>query len=449
MFFVKRNIFLLVAIIGVLTNADAQNTETPEAKAARMLWFRDAKLGIFIHWGIYAVNGTDESWAFYNHKLPYDEYMSQLKGFTASRYDPDYWADLIAQSGARYTVLTSKHHDGVALWDTGQDHYNVVDHTPAGRDLLSPFCEAVRRRGLRLGLYFSLIDWSHADYPGWTRTQQRYIVADDTLRWQRFLRFCHAQIDELTTAFRPDLYWFDGDWEHSATEWQAEDIRRRILTQVPGAVINSRLQGYGDYDTPEQGAPIARPKSTWWELCITTNDNWGFQHRDTNFKTPNQMLRIFTDCISMGGNLLMDIGPREDGTLPEEQVAILREFGRWTTLHAEAIYGSRAGLPPGHFHGPSTVSADRKTLYLFLTEQPAFPIPLKGLKSAVDGIRIVGQPQIRPDWKIYGKLSWSEKPGILYITVPKEALDPQITVVAIDLKTPLEIYREDGVKYDE
>lgn len=182
---------------------------------------------------------------------------------------------------------------------------------------------------------------------------------------------------------------------------------------------------------------------------MTINDNWGFQHHDTNFKSPNQMLRIFADCLSMGGNLLMDIGPREDGIIPPQQVEILEEFGRWTKKHGEAIYGSLAGLPEGHFYGPSTVSKDKKTLYLFLTERSSSPIPVKGIKSEIENIRVVGQPDAKPTWKIYGKLSWSEKPGIIYISVPGQALDPQITVVAIDLKSPLEIYREDGIKYDE
>lgn len=443
----KKFLFLLFSCL--LSLAHAQTPESPEAKAARMQWFKDAKLGIFIHWGIYAVKGTDESWAFYNEKMPYEDYMEQMKGFTASKYDPGYWASLIAGSGAKYAVLTSKHHDGIALWDTKEDHYNVVDNTPAGRDLISPFTQTLRDNNIKVGIYFSLIDWSHPDYPGWTRAKTRYDVKADTVRWGRFRHFCQAQIDEITRQFRPDLYWFDGDWEHSAEEWQAEKIRQHIFAVLPQTIINSRLQGYGDYDTPEQGAPISRPKSKWWELCMTINDNWGFQHHDTNFKSPNQMLRIFADCIGMGGNLLMDIGPREDGTIPPQQVDILEEFGRWTKKHSEAIYGSLAGLPEGHFYGPSTVSKDKKTLYLFLTERSSSPIPVKGIKSEIENIRVVGQPDAKPTWKIYGKLSWSEKPGIIYISVPGQALDPQITVVAIDLKSPLEIYREDGIKYDE
>ena len=156
--------------------------ETEEQKAKRMDWFEDAKLGIFIHWGIYAVNGIDESWSFYNDYIPYQEYMKQLDGFTASNYDPDYWAKLIKESGAKYAVLTSKHHDGVALWDTKQNDLSVVKKTPAKRNLIKPFVNALRKNKLKVGLYYSHLDWSHPDYPHFTKMKKRYDAKTDTLR---------------------------------------------------------------------------------------------------------------------------------------------------------------------------------------------------------------------------------------------------------------------------
>ncbi|MDX9730011.1 MAG: alpha-L-fucosidase, partial [Bacteroidales bacterium] len=191
----------------------------PDAEAAspalqndddRMKWFADAKLGIFIHWGIYAVNGIDESWAFYNELISYDDYMKQLGGFTASAYDPDRWVSLIRESGAGYAVITSKHHDGVALWDTKMSRLNTVDSTPAGRDLLKPFVKSLRRSGLKVGLYYSLLDWSHPDYPNMTKTVKRY--TDDPARWDRFMQFNLGLMAELQKEFKPDLWWFDGDW---------------------------------------------------------------------------------------------------------------------------------------------------------------------------------------------------------------------------------------------
>lgn len=426
-------------LLCLLLNAPVGTAETEVEKAQRLQWFQDAKLGIFIHWGIYAVDGIDESWSFHNGHISHQDYMDQLTGFTAQNYDPAAWARLIKQSGARYAVLTAKHHDGVALWDSRAGDLNVEESTPAGRDLIQPFCDALRQEGLKVGLYYSLIDWSHPNYPNYLRDQKRY--ADDEARWARFSRFNHAQIKEISTRFRPDLVWFDGDWEFSAEQWQAREIREMLLEDNPGVIINSRLQGYGDYGTPEQGVPITRPDHDFWELCLTMNDSWGYQQGDTNYKSVNQIIRILVECISLGGNLLLDIGPRADGTICPEQTAILEGLGRWTGKHAKAIYGSRAGLPGGHFHGPTALSADTTVLYLYLPHRPNGPVMLKGLKNKVQGIQVVGDDR-QLDWDIKMKLSWSDKPGIIYIEVPEEALDTEVTVLAVQLDGPVQLYRE-------
>ncbi len=419
----------------------AATVETDEQKAARMDWFAKAKLGIFIHWGIYAVDGIDESWSFYNGYISYEDYMKQLGKFSASRYDPDAWADLIARSGARYAVLTSKHHDGVALWKSAHGDLNVVDRTPAGRDLIAPFCTALRKKGLKVGLYFSHLDWSHPDYPHHTRSSKRY--KDDPERWARFVSFQRGQIEEIARLYAPDLLWFDGDWDYGAEKWRAAELREAINGWLPEVIVNSRLNGYGDYATPEQGVPVTRPEARWWELCMTMNDSWGFQHNDRNYKTPNQIIRILVDCISMGGNLLLDIGPKEDGTIPAEQTAILEELGRWTTKHAEAVYGTRAGLPPGHFYGPTSLSADGRILFLYLLHKPNGPILLKGIKNRLNRIWVVGNGT-KLSWKILMKQYWSKVPGLIYVDVPEEVLDEQVTVIAVLLDGKADLYREDG-----
>ena len=182
----KRLPLLCIALAAAVLPLRAQRAgETPEQKAARMAWFDSAKLGIFIHWGIYAVDGVSESWSFYNKYLPYEQYMAQKAGFTAENYRPAGWAELIRESGARYTVITSKHHDGVALWDTKASGLSVPKQTPAGRDVLTPFVKEARQRGLKVGLYYSLLDWSHPDYPNFTKDETRYAIADDPARWQR------------------------------------------------------------------------------------------------------------------------------------------------------------------------------------------------------------------------------------------------------------------------
>jgi alpha-L-fucosidase len=429
----------------------AINAKQMSAQDDKMQWFSDAKLGIFIHWGIYAVDGTDESWAFYNNKVTYSKYMSQLPRFSASRYRPEQWVDLIAASGARYAVLTAKHHDGVALWQTRQkptgaeDALSIPSLSSAKRDVLSPFITALKNKGLKAGVYYSILDWSHPDYPGFRKDSTRYSIAQDSIRWSRFQEFNKAQLRELMDEQNPDLWWFDGGWEHSAKEWQAKEIRAMLLQKNANSIINERLTDHGDYSTPEQNFPISRPKQKNWELCMTTNDNWGFQHKDQNWKTPKEIITIFADVVANGGNLLLDIGPMEDGTIPPEQVNILKELGRWNKKHEEAIFNSVPGLSPGHFYGPSTLSKDSTALYLFLPGNATGAIEVKGIVNPVRKAEILGTSQIC-NFKVVGKISWSSKPGLLFIDVPDDRryLDPMMTIIKLSFDKPLKFYEGEG-----
>lgn len=438
----KRVSFFVVLLMGFFS-ASAQSKINPDSIRSKMQWFADAKLGIFIHWGIYAVNGIDESWSFYNKKISHADYMKQLKGFTASNYHPEEWAALIKESGARYAVITTKHHDGVALWPTKENHYSIIKNSPAKKDVLTPFYKELDKQGIKRGAYFSLIDWSYPDYPGFTKDSSRYKIANDPKRWQRFLKFYQAQINELNKAYHPDLWWFDGDWEHSAEEWQAPAVRASILKETPGAIINGRLQGYGDYETPEQNFPVTKPKFNWWELCMTVNNNWGYQPQDTFWKTPYEVITIFADAVSHGGNLLLDIAPMQDGTIPPQQVKVLKELGKWNRKHSEAIFATLGGLPQGHFYGPTTLSKDSATLYLFVPGKTTGSLMVKGLKNKINKIRVVGSGQ-QLTHKIVGKISWSPVPGLVYIEVPPTVQDEYMTVLALELEKPLELYRGQG-----
>jgi alpha-L-fucosidase len=370
----------------------------------KMEWFRDAKLGIFIHWGIYAVDGVSESWSFHNREVSYADYMKQLDGFTANRYKPQEWVDLIKATGAGYAVLTTKHHDGVALYPTKLNDLTVIKKTPARRDLATPFYDALRKAGLKVGAYYSLLDWSHPDYPDFLKDSSRYKREDDPARWARFLAFCHGQINEINDLYKPDLWWFDGDWEQPGEGWQASRIREMILQKHPGAILNSRLGEYGDYATPEQNMPITLPDRPEWELCLTPNLNWGYRPSDKSYKTPYELISIFADVVGRGGNLLFDIGPKADGTLPAEQVEQLQGLARWNQKHKEAIFGTRAGLPVGHFYGPSTLSKDSTVLYLFLPAQAGGKVMLKGLVNGIESIQVVGSTH-QLTHKVVGKIS--------------------------------------------
>jgi len=439
----KRLLVLGVFATQLFTAARAQQKTNPAEIKEKMQWFADAKLGIFIHWGIYSVNGIDESWSFHNKKISYPDYMQQLKGFTASNYDPQAWADLIKESGARYAVMTTKHHDGVALWDTKFGKLDVVNSTPAKKDVLTPFYAALRRDSIKCGAYFSLIDWSHNDYPQFLKDSNRYDIKAHPEKWQRFLKYYEGQMAEVMTKFNPDLWWFDGDWEHSPEEWEASKMRNMLTSHNPKTIINGRLQGYGDYETPEQNFPVSRPKYHWWELCMTINNNWGWQPQDNNWKTPFEIITIFVDAVSNGGNLLLDIGPKADGTIPQEEVHMLKELGAWNQRNGEAVFNTIAGIPQGHFYGPTTLSKDSSTLYLFLPAKTSGQVMVKGLSNKIESITVLGTGK-QLTHKVVGKISWSPVPGLVFIDVPETGQDKYITVLKVKLDKAVKLYRGQG-----
>lgn len=419
-------------------------------------WFEEAKLGIFIHYGIYAVNGIAESWSFYNGRISYEDYMKQLDGFTAANFDADAWADLIEKSGAKYAVLTTKHHDGVALWDTEYSDLNVARRTPAKRDLIREYAEAMKKKSLRLGMYFSLIDWSHPDYPSVfeggkipddlskvNRFSNPVDGVQDEEKWRRFLEFNNNQLRELLTNYgKVDLLWFDGDWERSAGQWNLPEFKHYLQSFNPDIIVNSRLQGHGDYKTPEQGIPITRPEGPW-EFCTTINSSWGYQPADNKYKTLKQIIRMFCDCITMGGNMLLDIGPMEDGTVPKKQEAILLGLGQWIRAHEEAIYRTTEGIHTRYYLGGSTVSKDRQTLYLFVYDDPKESICLKGLSNRIKKITVLHSgKELSHD--IHGGVPWFHIPGTTWIYMTPEDTHEHVTVLKLELEGELDLYGGSG-----
>lgn len=407
---------------------------------AKLEWFEEARLGIFIHWGIYAVDGVSESWSFHNGRISHDDYLKQIERFSASDYDPAEWVKLIKESGARYAVITSKHHDGVALWNTNENDLSIPKRSPAKRDVLSPFIKELRNSGLKVGLYYSLIDWISPDYPGFLRDKNKYEIKDHPEKWDTFVKFNKGQINELLKLVNPDLWWFDGDWEHTADEWHAAEIRQLLLASNPSAIINGRLAGFGDYDTPEQNIPIEAPHKAW-ELCLTMNTSWGYQPSDTEYKTPEELITILSEITGKGGNLLLDIGPKEDGTIPEEQINILKELGKWTSKHEEAVFNTLAGIPEGHFHGATSLSKDSTVLYLFTDDRS--DVLIKGLTSSIKKVTVVGT-SVELKAKVVGKISWSPVPGLVFIDIPSNLQDQYLTVLKVELNGPVKLYRGKG-----
>jgi len=420
-------------------------------------WFPDAKLGIFIHYGIYAVNGIDESWAFFNNKISYPDYMAQVDGFTASQYDPEEWAELFERVGAKYAVLTTKHHDGVALWDTKANDLSVVHKTPAGRDLITPYVEALRRHNLKVGFYYSHLDWSHPDYATilpkvddpaeyhTSRFSNRFAYCEpdqqDPARWQNFLKFHRQQLEELMTEFGPiDLLWFDGEWERDTEQFDMKGLKDQLYAWQPNMINNSRLRDYGDYATPEQGIPIVPPTGPW-EFCVTVNDSWGYQGTDNNHKSVRQIVRMFAETVGMGGNMLLDVGPYEDGRLQPEQVKRLEGLGDWIRKYSEAIYGTIAGLPSGLFYGASTLNKAKDNLYLMFFDKPFDQIAVKGMKKLPRRVTSLATGE-ELSFKMIGGLG--DAPGILWIDIPESIVDPNATVVKVEFDGEIVVYQGVG-----
>ncbi|MCL6460090.1 MAG: alpha-L-fucosidase [Gorillibacterium sp.] len=414
-------------------------------------WFQEAKLGIIIHWGIYAVQGISESWSFYNREIDYDTYMAQIAGFTAERYDPEQWADLFLRAGARYAILTTKHHDGVALFDTALSKLSTTKPAPAERDLVGPYAAAMREKGIRVGFYFSHLDWSHPDYASlaWfgpdgeqdltTNPYSYSHSGDDLERWGRFLIFHRGQLRELMTNYgQVDLLWFDGEWERSAEQWQMGELRDNLHGYHPEVILNSRMYGHGDYETPEQGLPIQAPDGPW-ELCMTINDSWGYQPDDHHYKSVRQIVTTFAECIGKGGNLLLGVGPLADGTFDPRQEHVLEELGAWIHKHEEAVYSTERGLPPGYVYGATTLSKDKTLLYVFLFDRPWESFAIKGILNGIVDVEVVGRGT-RLKHEVVGGAPWLGVPGTLWVNLPEVELDPLTTVIRIRLDSPLELY---------
>lgn len=408
-------------------------------------WFKKAKLGIFIHYGIYAVGDVSESWSFHNGNISYEDYMKQCEGFTASNYDPKAWAELFKKAGAQYVVMTSKHHDGVALFDTKYSDLSVVKKTPAGKDLVKGYTDAVREAGMKVGIYFSLIDWSDPRYRSVypegedPKDHLKDVFAtpaggpEDPEKWEEFLKFNNDQMHELMTNYgKIDLLWFDGDWERGAKQWKAKEFKAYLESMNPEVVVNSRLRGYGDYETPEQGIPLRGPEGVW-EFCTTINTSWGYRPSDNDYKTSKQVIRMFCDCLTLGGKMLLDVGPKEDGSLDERQVKILEDLGTFIHDNEEAIYETEKGISYDHFLGGSTLSADKKVLYLFVYDKPSENLCVKGIKTPVKKVSVLHTGE-ELSFSYTGSLPWSGIPGTLWIRADQMKEHPLVTVLKVELE---------------
>jgi alpha-L-fucosidase len=413
-------------------------------------WFQEARFGLFVHWGHYAQHGWEASWPLVGGNaalplcpnVPVGAYHSSASSFAPRRGSPRDWIALARRAGMRYAVLTAKHHDGFALFATKRSDFSVVNGPYRG-DIVREFVDATREAGLRVGLYFSLCDWHHPDYPAFREEDKPYgargLPKPTPEQWSRYLDFLFGQIRELLTSYgRIDLLWFDGGWERSAEQWRARELEDMIRALQPEIVLNDRLPGAGDYATPEQIIP-AKPLPGPWESCLTMNESWGWVPYDTAYKSARELVHSLCETASRGGNLLLNVSPRGDGTLPPEQVERLEALSGWMERYAASIVGTGPGLEPWQFHGPSTRRGER--IFLHLLARPYEEIAVRGIPvrrvRAVRHLATGAALEHRERISALDRAIRNPDPvGELRIRVPEALLDPFATVIELEIRGP-------------
>jgi alpha-L-fucosidase len=410
-------------------------------------WFGGAGLGLFIHWDHASQQGLEVSWPLVGglfalprcQSVPVEQYHASAATFDPSGWDPGALARTARAAGARYAVLTAKHHSGYAMFHTRLSDFSIAQ-SPFRRDIVAEFADAFRAEGLRVGLYYSLSDWSHPDYPPFTEAHKPYLPglsppAPPEETWARYTEYLFGQVRELLTNYGDiDVLWLDGQWERTPAQWRAAELAALARTLQPEILINDRLPGCGDFDTPEQFIPAVAP-SRPWETCMTMNESWGYNPDDTDYKSGRTLVHSLCEVRSRGGNLLLNVSPTGAGTLPAEQLERLETLSRWMSRHDAAIYDVVPGLEPWQFYGPSTRDGDR--LYLHLLMRPYEAVTVRGVHvNRVRGARALGTGtplSFSSRSGVLGSLS-PDPVGELRIEVPAEVLDEDATVIAVDFE---------------
>lgn len=342
-------------------------------------WFNEAKFGMFIHWGAYSVAARGE-WILNRERTPYDEYIEKyVNQFKAEHYDPGKWAQLAKAAGMKYMVLTTKHHDGFCLWDTKTTDFNAVCRGP-GRDLVAEYAEAARAAGLKVGFYFSLADWHHPDYPTPYARDWPEKWPDEEGR-KRFVAFYREQLRELMTNYgKIDLLWYDGG---EPGPLDGKEANEEVYRLQPDILINERNGAPFDFRCSEQSV-TAPGQNVPWEACITLNGNWGYHRGDDCYKSAKEVIMLLIDTVKKGGNLLLNVGPKADGTIPEQSAKVLQEVGAWMEKNGEAIYGTtRTPFSWGNSYG---ITVKNNMIYI-LQFHAVDEFCIAEFKNRVKGIR--------------------------------------------------------------
>ncbi len=443
--------FLLVAArLASAQVASQPAIESDAQRDVRMAWFREARFGMFIHWGLYAVpagkwgDRTDYGeWIRDSAKIPVEEYDKFVGQFNPIKFNADEWVALAKDAGVRYIVITSKHHDGFALFDSKVSDFDVMA-TPFKRDILRELSAACAKAGIRMCWYHSIMDWHHPDYlprRPWEKDQR----PEGGAKLERYVQYMKSQLRELLTNYGPiGILWFDGQWESTWNNELGAQIEQYVRGIQPQVIINSRVGhgggpygidraqgGMGDYATPEQFIPETGIPGIDWETCMTMNDHWGYCAADKNWKSSREMIRMLVDIASKGGNFLMNVGPTSQGLIPPESVERLRAIGTWLKAHGDAIYGTHASPMPAPKWGRVTMrkqSGDFTRLYLHVFDWPKDgTLIMPGLLNTIANCSVLSA-------NAAAAKAESVADGVVIRGLPEEAPNADCSVIVLDVQ---------------
>ena len=381
----------------------------PRDHERRIQWWREAKFGMFIHWGLYSILGR-EAWAMGDEDIPLEEYEKLGRQFQPPRDMARSWARLARESGMRYMVMTTKHHEGFCLFNSKLTSYCAPQLCP-GRDLVHEYVEAAGEEDMRVGFYYSLMDWHHPDW--------RLAKTDPAAR-KRFVDYTHGQLRELMTNYgKIDILWYDMPVPLDAQGWRSAEMNDMVLQLQPDILVNNRNLLPGDFSTPEQSTA---PAKNDWESCMTINDSWAYVAGDNNWKSAQQLVQNLVECARDGGNYLLDIGPRADGSVPEPAVSRLQAIGGWLRRNGEAVYGTQRCRFP---HGNIGVYTRRgNTLYTIIYFWPGSTMVVGGVRCKVLSARFLAS----------GRPVQFEQRGsqLIFGPLPEKPPDEPVTVIAAE-----------------
>jgi alpha-L-fucosidase len=386
-------------------------SEASAARARRLQWWHEARFGMFVHWGAYSTIGRHE-WVMENEGIPVSEYEPYARAFRPKPNAAREWARLARRAGQKYMVMTTKHHEGFCLFDTKTTSYCAPKQGP-GRDLVREFVDAARAEGLRVGFYYSLMDWHHPDGAR---------CATDAAARRRFVDYLHEHLRELMTNYGTiDILWYDVAWPLDANGFESERMNEMVFRLQPSIVVNNRNKLEGDFSTPEQRIEAATDGRAW-ESCMTLNGSWGYHANDTEWKTPKAILRNLISCCRDGGNYLLNIGPRGDGSVPEDSTRILETVGAWLDRNGAAIYTSEPCQPRRSAYALFTRRGN--TLFMHIHAWPGDTAVVTGLLTPVKSARLLatGQAVAFHQERLRTKLTG----------LPRDAPDTPLTTIVLE-----------------